>query len=386
MSQKDQDLASIIDRAAVFIFKHGVEYEAELLETFPCHTFLKSSDPNHGMYQKRLMEYRNGTADTMRVSAEVIEPPPGSTKTLIERTAILISKKSSTVEERLRRCNLTNPRYKFLHRSDPFHAFYQQKLREYRSLKTDANVVDDDSDDGFDAALAANRDIILPKYISLSNFLQWEIPQGMTLSEFDTIKLTAMFVGWYGSEFWLGLHARAVPQLGFMNPSNGRFSKFTELTVAYSKVLTPPTNLIKELGNNAAYLEAIIDAFLQCLQWKSFDHYRWRQGGEQSLIDWHASVTKDFANKGQNHHQDLPPLPQKQSPPLLEEPNPKRQKLDVNGSALVPEDQFLAQHPVMFLFLIIGARLRSRFLFPTLMVVVKSLRSRCSRYRKAWLA
>ncbi|CAL9217354.1 unnamed protein product [Arabidopsis halleri] len=31
-------------------------------------------------------------------------------------------------------------------------------------------------------------------------------------------------------------------------------------------------------------------------------------------------------------------------PPLLEEPEPKRQKFD-ESAALVPEDQFLAQHP-----------------------------------------
>jgi splicing factor 3A subunit 1 len=38
-----------------------------------------------------------------------------------------------------------------------------------------------------------------------------------------------------------------------------------------------------------------------------------------------------------------PPPPGEAPPPLPEEPEPKRQKLD--ESALVPEDQFLAQHP-----------------------------------------
>ncbi|EFH70077.1 hypothetical protein ARALYDRAFT_891028 [Arabidopsis lyrata subsp. lyrata] len=39
-----------------------------------------------------------------------------------------------------------------------------------------------------------------------------------------------------------------------------------------------------------------------------------------------------------------PPPPGEAPPPQPEEPEPKRQKLD--ESALVPEDQFLAQHPV----------------------------------------
>ncbi|XP_057445628.1 probable splicing factor 3A subunit 1 [Lotus japonicus] len=43
--------------------------------------------------------------------------------------------------------------------------------------------------------------------------------------------------------------------------------------------------------------------------------------------------------------QGMPPSPPPEEalPPLLEEPEPKRQKLD--DSSLIPEDQFLAQHP-----------------------------------------
>jgi splicing factor 3A subunit 1 len=39
-----------------------------------------------------------------------------------------------------------------------------------------------------------------------------------------------------------------------------------------------------------------------------------------------------------------PPPPEEAPPPLPNEPEPKRQKLD--DSLLIPEDQFLAQHPV----------------------------------------
>ncbi|CAL9225516.1 unnamed protein product [Arabidopsis halleri] len=161
----------------------------------------------------------------------------------------------------------------------------------------------------------------------------------MSLKEFDTIKLTAHFVSWYGGAFWFGLAKRKIPELQFMDPDDSRFICFSEFVVAYSKVLTPPAGLKQELRNSAAYTATIIDAFLQRLEWDPVQHYEWLWGGVKAMLDWHASVTKDFTNKDQNPQMQ-------QSPPSLEEPDPKRQKLD--ESALVPEDQFLAQHPQFF--------------------------------------
>ncbi|XP_024016849.1 probable splicing factor 3A subunit 1 isoform X1 [Eutrema salsugineum] len=71
-----------------------------------------------------------------------------------------------------------------------------------------------------------------------------------------------------------------------------------------------------------------------------------------------------------------PPPPVEAQPTLPEEPEPKRQKLD--ESALVPEDQFLAQHPKIFKVLP-----RSGCLFQTWMMG-NSLRSQCSVYLKTW--
>lgn len=156
----------------------------------------------------------------------------------------------------------------------------------------------------------------------------------MSLDEFDTIKRTAQFVGWYGSEFLVGLLRRAIPQLEFMKPSHRSFTCFSEFVLAYSKVLKPPTDLKQELRNNAAYLATILDRFLLRLQWDDLQNQLWHDGGEKAMIDWHACVSKDFANKDQ----DLPPPP----PQILlgsssSEPDPKRQKVD--ESALVPQDQ-----------------------------------------------
>ncbi|XP_010434942.1 PREDICTED: probable splicing factor 3A subunit 1 [Camelina sativa] len=342
MSQNDLDLETMIDIAAVFIFENGVEYEEELLETFPSYSFVDSSDPNHGLYQKRLMEYRNGTHDEAVITTgEIVEPPPGNIKTLIERTADYVSKEGDKAEKMIRDYNFNTERYQFMKRSNPLHAFYQKKLAEYRSQKDDDDgdevvvVVDDE------AAAAAQQPLPKPQFIILPNCLQLRLPPEMSLREFDTMKLTAHFAAWYGSEFWLGLAERNRPELGFMNSTDRSFRQFTELVVAYTKVLTPlPTDVGQELSDSPAFLKAIIDAFLKRIQWDPAQHYKWLERGEQAMLDWHASVANDFANKDQ-----FPPLPkQPPPPPLLEEPNPKRQRLD-ESAPLVPEDQFLAQHP-----------------------------------------
>ncbi|XP_010440276.1 PREDICTED: probable splicing factor 3A subunit 1 [Camelina sativa] len=283
------------------------------------------------------VEYRNGTHDApVIITGEIAEPPPGSIKTLIERTANYVSKEGDKAEKMIRDYNFRTERYQFMKRSNPFHAFYQKKLAEYRSQKDD-----DDEVVVVEAAAAIQQPLPKPQFIILPNCLQLRLPPEMSLREFDTMKLTAHFAAWYGSEFWLGLAERNLPELGFMNSTDSCFRQFTELVVAYAKVLTPlPTDVGQELSDSPAFLKAITDAFLKRIQWEPAQHYKWLERGEQAMLDWHASVANDFANKDQ-----FPPLPKQQPPPpLLEEPNPKRQRLD-ESAPLVPEDQFLAQHP-----------------------------------------
>ncbi|XP_020872183.1 probable splicing factor 3A subunit 1 [Arabidopsis lyrata subsp. lyrata] len=216
-------------------------------------------------------------------------------------------------------CNVYNPSYNFMRRSDPFHAFYKQKLNEYRSQVGDDDATDSEVDD------AAEQPRTRPQFIELPDFLLFCNPPGMSLKELDTIKLTAHFVSWYGAAFWLGLAKRKIPELQFMDPDDSRFKCFSEFVGAYSKVLKPPAGLKQELRNSAAYTATIIDAFLQRLKWDPVQHYEWLQRGVKAMLDWHASVTKDLTNKDQNPQmQQSPPRIHKCSrivllilPPLL---------------------------------------------------------------------
>ncbi|VVA92616.1 unnamed protein product [Arabis nemorensis] len=148
-------------------------------------------------------------------------------------------------------------RYNFMWRSDPFHAFYRQKLTEYRS-RNQQNGANHDYDaattayqqklieyclrfqqDGANhdyhaAATAylqkateyssrnqqdrANQDDDDARRIVLPHFLEVRLPKGMNVKEFRTMKLTAQFGAWYGNDFWLGFKNRA--GFEFTNPTD----------------------------------------------------------------------------------------------------------------------------------------------------------------------
>ncbi|ESQ50509.1 hypothetical protein EUTSA_v10023046mg, partial [Eutrema salsugineum] len=230
-----------------------------------------------------------------------------------------ISKWGWVVEELVMKTKVNNPRYSFMWRSDPFHAFYQQKLKEYLSQNQQDGA--NQYDVAAAAALAAQRNLVQPKLlyqqslteddaaqghlvnhqpIFMPDHLEVRLPKGMTVNEFETMKLTAQFGAWYGNNFWLGFKNR--DGFEFTNPTDSRFPRFTRFVLEYS----------------------------QC-----DDVMGWQLGGVKSMINWHASLEKHFfANN--NDDAATAETGTGMSPP---EPEP------FNEPGLVPEDQFLAQHP-----------------------------------------
>ncbi|CAE6194089.1 unnamed protein product [Arabidopsis arenosa] len=322
------DIKTIIERTAEFIAKNGDEYEKEFLESHPKLTFFISSDPNHSFYQQKLIEYRNASHDHNATdddfddnvdSSKIIQPPPGGVTNRIQGTALYVAKKGFKAGKMLMQSEANNPRYNFMRRSDPYHAFYKQKLAEYRSQVDDDSTDSDDITDE-EVVAAARLSVAQAEYIFLPNRLLICLPHGMRIEEFNTIKLTAQFVAWYGGAIWLCLKNRKIlPKFEFLEQSAKWYSCFSKFVIEFSKVLMPPADVKQELINSADYVTTIVDAFLQRLQWSALQHQLWLEGGKRAMLDWHVSVTKDFKNKD------------------LEEPDPKRQKLQ--DSALVPEDQ-----------------------------------------------
>ncbi|CAL9229407.1 unnamed protein product [Arabidopsis halleri] len=205
-------------------------------------------------------------------------------------------------------------------------------------------------------------------------------PEGITRKQLGIIKLTAQFLVRYGYGFWLGLMKLVIanPQCEFdFLKSTDLYDLFHRLAAAYSRVLMSCQELCKPGAPTPT--ESVLDGFFNLLRGEKQE-----EGAEIAVSDLHAFVgaLDYFANRDDEElsppHGDLsttmntprfyppvppPPLgPQSSHPqvprpycqtpmppppplPLLEErePEPRRQNFD--ESALVPEDQFLVQHP-----------------------------------------
>ncbi|CAE6194103.1 unnamed protein product [Arabidopsis arenosa] len=350
---KDVPTTSIVDTAARLVSKFGLEFEMMVKDSNTDDerfNFLKSSEhPYHALYKQKLDEYASDPRDEyyQRKIAECYvqnrkgatdvsypmdikifhAPPDAQTAAIVDRVAFLVSKYGWQFKMMVMASNTNDARFDFLMSSpdvDLAQDYYQNRLGAYCHQNHDKvpHLV---------PPYTHSQSRVQSQRLVLPNFLDCRVLEGMTLEELDTVKVTGQFVAWYGDVFRGKLMERVMMnhQFEFMKQTDYRFSFFNEFVVGYSQVLNPPKYLKDKLNNNAAYMTAILEAFLERILWDHVQELKWLDGGERSMIEWHNSVSKDFV-------EDLELLP---LPPT------KRPELD--ESALVPlepEDQFLAQH------------------------------------------
>ncbi|EFH53321.1 hypothetical protein ARALYDRAFT_347136 [Arabidopsis lyrata subsp. lyrata] len=319
----------IVKNVARCIARKGLKYEKRMMTNVkdPRINFLRNpEDPLHGYYKQKLSDYlsqiqQNGTIvddfGHVVVSTQVTEPPPGIIRNDIEDMARYISKGGLVFESVMRHLVADEARYSFMASSHPFHAFYQQKLTEYRSI----NQQDGGANLDYDATLAvykqkatefrswiqqegANLDDdadAAGQRIVLPYFLDLRLPKGMSGKDFRTMKLTAQFGAWYGNDFWLGFKNR--DGFEFTNPTDSKFPRFTRFVLEYSEVFSPPKDLKEKVSKSHAYMSAIHDGFFRLVnQWDSLQDLKWHDGGVMSMVRWHASLVKDFANNEELPH------------------------------------------------------------------------------------
>ncbi|XP_020874899.1 probable splicing factor 3A subunit 1 [Arabidopsis lyrata subsp. lyrata] len=331
---------TIIESTARSVSKNGLELEKKIIasSTDPRFNFLRNTeDPCHGYYKRKLAEYsaQNQDDSTNEPNIKIFHAPKDvPTTSIVDTTARLVSKFGLEFEMMVKESNTDDERFNFLKSSeDPYHALYKQKLDEYAS---------DPRDEYYQRKIAEcySPSRVQSQRLDLPNFLDCRVLEGMTLEELDTVKVTGQFVAWYGDVFRGKLMERVMMnhQFEFMKQTDYRFSFFNEFVVGYSQVLNPPKYLKDKLNNNAAYMTAILEAFLERILWDHVQELKWLDGGENSMIEWHNSASKDFVED----HELLPML--EMSPPA---PLPPQKRPELDESALVPlepEDQFLAQH------------------------------------------
>lgn len=218
----------------------------------------------------------------------IIHPPP-DIRNIVDKTAQFVAKNGPEFERRIIANNAGNAKFNFLNSSDPYHAYYQHRLSEFRaqsqaSAQQTPQPADSAVPESVPAAPAAQptpesiqSDILaqlkpVRKVLEPPETEQYTVrlPEGITGEELDIIKLTAQFVARNGKSFLTGLTSREInnPQFHFLKPTHSMFMFFTALADAYSKVLMPPKGLTDKLQKSVADMTTVLERCLHRLEWE----------------------------------------------------------------------------------------------------------------------
>ncbi|KAI3921104.1 hypothetical protein MKX01_036083 [Papaver californicum] len=263
----------------------------------------------------------------------IIHPPP-DIRTIVDKTAHFVAKNGPDFEKRIIANNAGNAKFNFLNGSDPYNAYYQHHLSEFRAQKELTPQTDDSSGleivPSADSAGDAN-DLTVTKLEPSAQFkpvrkvlvppepeqYTVRLPEGITGEELDIIKLTAQFVARNGKSFLTGLTSREInnPQFHFLKPTHSMFMFFTALADAYSKVLMPPKGLTEKLRYSVMDMTTVLERCLHRLEWeRSQEQARLKAEDEieqermqMAMIDWHDFVVVEAIDFVDDEDEDLPP-------------------------------------------------------------------------------
>nr|DAD43123.1 TPA_asm: hypothetical protein HUJ06_001353 [Nelumbo nucifera] len=267
----------------------------------------------------------------------IIHPPP-DIRTIVDKTAQFVAKNGPEFEKRIIANNAGNAKFNFLNSSDPYHAYYQHRLSEFRTQIQASSQQQPPSQPADSAAPeaapvappsegsepAAKPDLLaqfkpVRKVLEPPEAEQYTVrlPEGITGEELDIIKLTAQFVARNGKSFLTGLTSREInnPQFHFLKPTHSMFMFFTALADAYSKVLMPPKGLTEKLRNSVTNMTTVLERCLHRLEWeRSQEQARQKAEDEieqeriqMAMIDWHDFVVVETIEFADDEDEELPP-------------------------------------------------------------------------------
>ena len=267
----------------------------------------------------------------------IIHPPP-DIRTIVDKTSQFVAKNGPEFEKRIIANNTGNVKFNFLNSSDPYHAYYQHRLSEFRaqnqssgqqqpadSAAVPESVPSDSNGVVAAAAAAAEKPDVSAQFKPVRKVLDppeaeqytVRLPEGITGEELDIIKLTAQFVARNGKSFLTGLTSREVnnPQFHFLKPTHSMFTFFTSLADAYSKVLMPPKGLMEKLKNSVSDMTTVLERCVNRLEWeRSQEQARQKAEDEieqeriqMAMIDWHDFVVVETIDFADDEDEELPP-------------------------------------------------------------------------------
>jgi len=195
----------------------------------------------------------------------VIVPPP-DIRAVVDKTAQFVARNGKSFEERIMKSEEgMTAKFSFLKAFDPYHAYYEQKIREAEDLingksEVKAEQVQVSKKDEAAPIPVAQEQVVVAKASLVSPLAKlaqlapdeeppaFEFtvaqPVGISAQDVDVVKLMAQYTAANGREFLSSIAQREQrnPQFDFLKPSSVLFNYFTGLVDQYTLVLEKNRN------------------------------------------------------------------------------------------------------------------------------------------------
>ncbi|GAA5991042.1 hypothetical protein JCM10908_006514 [Rhodotorula pacifica] len=260
--------------------------------------------------------------------ATLILPPP-VIKAIVDKTAAFIAKSNNAamLEEKFRQREKTDSRFAFMNDSDPYHAYYADRLAAFKA----GEQLEQKPDEKEGADGKAEDDGRPPQPPALEFLV--EDPPKINAVDLDILRLTALFTARSGRKFTSDLAARESRnyQFDFLRPSHSLFGYFNRLVEQYTKILVPSKELLERierrsgaaagdaLGDTTAQgrREVLSDA-QQRVEWEKWESSRRKEEEDKAEaeriafaeIDWQdfqVASTIEFTENDEAGIAELPP-------------------------------------------------------------------------------
>lgn len=159
-------------------------------------------------------EEKNETTDTIpsKPAIGIIYPPP-EVRNIVDKTASFVARNGPEFQTRIRQNEQNNPKFNFLNIGDPYHAYYQHKVKEFH--ENDGKY--QEPIQPLMAIPKAKPQVTAPQVTIIEPAVPKEPPPeyefmadppSISSLDLDVVKLTAQFVARNGRQFLTNLMNR----------------------------------------------------------------------------------------------------------------------------------------------------------------------------------
>ncbi|OZC07576.1 hypothetical protein X798_05441 [Onchocerca flexuosa] len=245
----------------------------------------------------------------------IIYPPP-DIRTIVDKTAAFVARNGIDFENKIREKEAANPRFSFLSATDPYNAYYQHKVVEFRDGKaTEPSVPRPQIPE------AVKEHVKQVEFVPENPPPPFEFdadPATINAFDLDLIKLTALFVARNGRQFLTSLMNRESRnyQFDFLKPQHSNFTYFTKLVEQYTKIIVPDKNIVEDLKAEEDNTKKILENVRYRVGWEKYQRAQKEKEDAEiereriayAQIDWHDFVVVQTVDFPLNDTATLPPF------------------------------------------------------------------------------